>query len=449
MGINTFAPLAADVESFIADELLWKTQKKLVFGQFGEQITLPDGRGRTYTATRFERLNLPEAPLVEGVPPTGDTLNISQVTGTMQQWAGNVNLTDVLEVSLKHPPLLQAVNLTAMQAAETIERNTINALLSGTQVMMSNGKAARVNLAATDVLTRADVNTVRTVLSSIGAFAFNGPTDEDMKDDIETSQQGASDSPAMADHYCAVFHPVTQADLRTDATVIAAWQYSDVNRLYNGDVGELDAVRFCTSNMIPSWTGVATVGSGTVGTAGNLATAANYYLQVTASDPYSQFETLIYQVSAAITTVVGPNGSITLTMPATAGYTYRVYIGTTASPVNLATTASGPITGSLQGQATKLAPSQTVVLTGIGVAMVPPAVPATGVTVYPTFVFGREAFAQITLRDIETTYLDKPDKSDPHNQQRVCGWKVDYATLIKDNKFMARVESGTARKATF
>jgi N4-gp56 family major capsid protein len=103
----------------------------------------------------------------------------------------------------------------------------------------------------------------------------------------------------------------------------------------------------------------------------------------------------------------------------------------------------------MQGQATQLPGGATVVLTGTGVAQTPPAAPATGVTVYPTFVIGRGSYGQVKLDDVKTTWLDKADKSDPLNQERVIGWKCMYGSIILNSQFAARIESSSAFSATF
>jgi hypothetical protein len=235
-------------------------------------------------------------------------------------------------------------------------------------------------------------------------------------------------------------------DLRENSTIVTAFSYSDINRLYNYELGEWGGVRFTFSNMVPTWTGVAQI-NGTPGTSGSLATNT-YYIQVTASDSQNQYESRIYQVSASAS-VTGPNGSIAVTLPTLAGYTFSVYIGTTTSPANLGLCAAGPTSGPLTGQAVQLAGGQTVTITGTGVAQTPPAAPATGVTVYPTFVIGRGAYGQVVLDNIKTTYLKDADKSDPLNQLRVVGWKVFYGTIIQNNSFLMRIESASAFSSTF
>ena len=147
--------------------------------------------------------------------------------------------------------------------------------------------------------------------------------------------------------------------------------------------------------------------------------------------------------------VTGPNGSISVTLPSTAGYTYSAYIGTTTSPQNLALSASGPTTGPMAGVATQMAGGQTVTLTAIGPMQVPPAAPGAGLTVFPTFIIGRGAYAQVELDGTKFSYLKDPDKSDPLNQLRIIGWKAFYGTLISNAQFMARIESVSAYTSTF
>ena len=446
MAVNTAAGFSADIEAYIADETLPLARRQLVAYQFGDPLTLDKGRGTTYTATRYNRLPLPYQPLSEGVPPLGETMTIAQVSATAQQWGDKVTITDVAELTIKHPLFKKGIELTALQLAETLERNTFNALMAGTQVNYVNTRGSRAALQAGDVL---DTNTVirtNAALETLGAPRFMGDEQTDTKLEANAGGKKASDNPRAMPHYSALIHTLVVADFRQNSTVVQAWTYSDLNRLYNYEAGEWSGIRFCKSNMVPTFTGVAQINP-TAGLAGNLATG-NYYVIVTGQDTQNQYESRIYQVSNA-TAVVGPNGSLSVTLPNIVGYTFNVYIGTTSSPANLGLSASGPIIGPLAGQASQLAPNQTVVITGTGLAQVPPAAPATGLTVYPTFIIGRGAYGQVVLDDAKFTYLKDADKSDPLNQQRIIGWKVFYGTLIENQLFFARIESVSAYSTAF
>jgi N4-gp56 family major capsid protein len=447
MATNISGQFTSDIEQYIAQETLPLTQRQLVVYQFGDPETLPKGRGTSWTATRFNRVPLPYAPLSEGVPPNGETMSISQVTVTLQQWGDKITVTDVAEMTIKHPVMNQAKERVSLQVAETLERNTFNNLFGGTQINYVNSRGARASLVAGDVINTFEISRAYAQLVNLGAPEYLGQMETDMKKDAKSGGASASANPRSVSHYIAVCHPFIEADIRQNTNFVQASAYSDVNKLYNNEAGQWGSLRFCRTNMTPSFTGIALV-TGTPGSSGSLVTSATYNIQVTGSDLQNQYESQIYQVSGNLS-VTGPNGSISVTTPNTPGYTYSIYIGTTSSPANLALTASGPTSGPLQGQAVQIPYNTTVILTGIGLAQSPPAAPATGVSVYPTFIFGKGAYAQVVLDEIKITWLDKPDKGDPLNQQRVVGWKCFYGTLIKNNAFMLRLESTSAFNTTF
>ena len=447
MAINATSGFTADIQNFIRDELLPVAQRTLVLYQLGDPATLPEGMGLTFTATRYNRIPLPYAPLSEGVPPIGETLTISQVTAVCQQWGDAVRITDLAELNTKHPLMATANELIGIQVGELLERNAFNALLGGTQVNYVNSRGSRAALTAGDVLDTHTVNRTVVALDTIGAYKFNGPMDTDLKMKAAEQASKAYKNPAGEPHYVGIMHTLVKGDIKENAQVVLASSYSNVNYLYNSEAGWWAGMRFCASNLVPTWTGQAQISATAVPTGGSFA-ASTLYIIVTGSDTQNQYESQIYQVSTSTATVV-LNGSITVVLPSTTGYTYSVYVGTTASPTNLGLSASGPTNGPLQGQATQMAPGQTVTITGTGMFQVPPAAPTTGVTVYPTFVIGRGYFANVKLKDVEITWLDQPDKSDWLNQLRIVGWKATYGELITNAQFGARIESASAFTSTF
>src|SRR5258708_30126228 len=148
MATNPAASFVADIEGYLADETLPLARRQLVVYQFGDPLELPEGRGTTYTATRYNRVPLPFAPLSEGVPPIGETMTISQVNATAQQWGDKITITDVAELTIQHPLFKKATELTALQVAETFERNTFNSVLGFTNVNYVNTRGARASLVA-------------------------------------------------------------------------------------------------------------------------------------------------------------------------------------------------------------------------------------------------------------------------------------------------------------
>lgn len=449
MATNLSSSYQAAIRRQLSKEVLPLTQRYLVAHQFATKKKLEKGAGVTWTATRFNRLPLPQGPLSEGVPPTGQQLTISQVTGVALQWGDKITLSDVSELTTMYDLIQQSKRLLAIQIAETHERNAFAVLMGGTQVNYVNARGSRGALAAGDVLDTTTINRTFSDLENLGAPFYNGQTEPDVKRAIDHGAGASEKSPKSSEHYVAIVSPLVENDLRQNQTIVNAWSYSDVTRLYINEIGYWAGIHFTKSNMMPRFTGFATTGTPTAGAAGSLA-GATYYTVITGTDANGQFgEQLIYAVSAGTLVAGGGTGSISITMPSTAGYTYSVYIGTTTSPQNLALSASGPTSGVYLGQATQLAPSAVVVLTGIGLFQVPPAAPAAGVTVYPTLVFGSDYWACLELENVSWTSLFEADKSDPLNQLRVVGWKDFQGYVITNQQFGCRIESSVSNSGAF
>jgi len=137
MAVNQSGSFQADVEAYIAQSTLPLARRRLVVYQFGDPLTLPKGRGVVYQAARWNRVPLPYAPLSEGVPPIGQNMTVTMVSATALQWGDKITLTDVAEMTIKHPMFKIAKELCALAVAETLERNTFNNLQGGTQVNTS------------------------------------------------------------------------------------------------------------------------------------------------------------------------------------------------------------------------------------------------------------------------------------------------------------------------
>ena len=447
MASVTAGSLNADVVAYLGEKTLPISQKTLVMHQFGQSLSLPIGHGTNMTFIRYNRLALPFAPLSEGVPAVAQGMTIQQVTGTIQQWGGQVSITDVAVATLMHNPFEKAKNLAAMQLAETLDRNDFLSVMGGTQVNYVGAGGSRASLVAGSVLDPYTVTRTVGALADIKAPQFNGPpaSEPNPRRDIREGQPRAGSDPRGNPHYVAVSRIFPLNDLRQNSTISNAWSFSDVDKLYNAEVGQWGGLRFCESNMVPSFTGVAQVNGANA--VGSLATAT-YYIQLTGVDTQNQYESRIYQVSAGVAVTTG---GVSFTTPNIANFTFNAYIGLTTSPAQLGLSTSGPTSGPMTGQAVQLPANTAVIITGLGIAQTPPAAPATGVTVYPVFVFGEDAFGVIKLEGhgVDWSYLDKAEKSDPQNQLRIVAWKTWAGAMILNAQFMARIECASAFGPTF
>jgi N4-gp56 family major capsid protein len=448
MAVGTSASYQADVPRLIAAETLEVAQRFCVVHQFADKRSIDKHTGTNWTATRFERLQLPLAPVSEGVPPVSQQLPITQVTGTALQWAGRVEFTDVAVITIQHDLLKEATHRLGMQLAELRERNGFNALMAGTQVNYANSHTGRPNLVAADTMKPADVNRTYTNLEVLGAPAWSGQTGETVQRSIDYNPRQSEKGPWNTEHYVGVGDPRPLSDLASDPTVVQAWSFSDVTRLYINEVGYWRGMHFCKSNMVPTFTGVAAV-TATAAGAGSAFGAGTYAVQVTGWDNQNQYESRIYQVQTGLVLTAAQN--IQVTTPATPGFTYAVYVSAAGSTaiLNLGLSAQGPATGPYQGMAISIPPSTVVTVTGPGLFQVPPAAPATGIIVFPNFFFGQRAFASLRLEEVSWNRLFEADKSDPHNQRRVIGYKYMEGWVILNQQFLARLETTASNTGAF
>jgi N4-gp56 family major capsid protein len=405
MAVNQYSTFSSNAQTYIAAQTLKRVHKDVIVYNLGKKEKLPNRFSKTFQFTRYERLDLPYAPLTEGTTPSdGDSMSISTVQATMDQWGSFVTLTDVAAITAKHPALQQAMELIAMQAKETIDRECIELLMSNTSVRYAgSSNTARADLAATDYITTSDVKRGLAALRNAGAHPVSGRL------------------------YVGLIDPSVEMDLLEDTTFQNAASYSNIMALKNGEAGIWMGVRWIVSNLLPTMGFVANITSAASNHAsGALAASTTYYFKVTQVSNTTGFEVA---VSAEETQATGMGeDSIQLTMPATAGYKYNVYVGSASGALKLHSTLNDP--------------SEVVDVLAIpSSGNAPPASPVTGVTVHYVWLMGQEAFAVPELMSLQTFLTPATaSDSDPLVQRRKLGWKVMFKPVICNESYIERIE---------
>jgi N4-gp56 family major capsid protein len=151
-------------------------------------------------------------------------MTLSQVTATAQQWGDLVRVTDVANLTIKHPLFQQAIQLVSLQMPETLERNTMNTLVAGNQINFANGRASRA-LVATDVFSPTEVYRAVGSMETYGVPHFMGDEREDMM--IEAARVATARSPRRSCSTTSRSSPAARVnDMRQNATVANAWAQS-------------------------------------------------------------------------------------------------------------------------------------------------------------------------------------------------------------------------------
>lgn len=417
MAVQTFSNFSSDAVTFIAQKTLMIAKKNVVFQQLGDKAELPSNNSKTFQYTRYDRLALPLNSLTEGVTPTNTDMSISTVQAVAEQWGAYVNLSDVANLTVKHPVLVKAIDLMGYQAAETMDREIIQVLQAGTSVSYPGTITARSQLSSTttDVVTTDLIRKVLKGLRRRGAHEYEGQD------------------------FVGVLDPSVDMDVSKDSTFQTAASYSNIKVLQNGEIGKWMGVRWMRSNLIPTLTGVAAETYTTPASPAGTFAAANYRV-LTAY--YNASTGFLEKVSQNAAVAFAALDSLAGTTPADTGYKYKIFIG-------LAGGAAGDIM--YQGVDATAGTDFINPSTAFSVLAPPTSgasfadVPATGKEVHFSWVFGKEAYSVIDLQKLQTFVTpNQASDSDPLAQRRKAGWKFMFKAVICNNDFMDRIESLSA-----
>jgi len=422
--VNDLAPL------WLQDELLAIAEKLTVFADIGDLPNMPDGEGKTYSAQRYERLPLPNAPLTEGITPDSTALVVNKVTAILEQWGMVVSLTDVALMTTKHPALTAAKDRLGNASAELQDREIQKVLMGGGVVVFPGGKTSRSTLVAADVPTTDFVSGIVATLRQLGAPVFPGS------------------------QYAGVVDPYHEQDLAKDQTFVLSHQYAETTALMNAEIGRWRGVRWKRSNLLPIMSSLPTGAGGASATnatpgTGETGFTAGSTVKVTVAlaDPITGLDTR--QIATVnVTNAAAYTVSFTITATAPEGR-YNVYVSAEGGTVpTYQTTVLKPVGAQYVGVVAKAVTSGAAT-TSVGYsatgapAQADP--PATG-NVHVGYIFGKSAFAVPALGSrVETTLTPATaSDSDPLKQRRKCGFKFMTKTCILNTDFYRRFEASSA-----
>src|SRR5579859_6061430 len=113
---------ASDQEKFLAAKLIARAYIKMVAVSLCDRVQQPEGTGLTANFVRYQRMNVPLATLSEGVDPPNNAISVQAFSVNLDQWGDVVTLTDVAQLTTKHPLVQQATELLADNAQRVIDR---------------------------------------------------------------------------------------------------------------------------------------------------------------------------------------------------------------------------------------------------------------------------------------------------------------------------------------
>lgn len=411
-------------DSYFKKEILKFGEYHLLYRQFANKESIPKGNGKVWKANRYLRLPLPLSALSEGVTPSDTDMTIEQVNCTASQYGIVVTVSDVLEMTVDHPVLQQAISL-VRDVMERLDNEIIcEALLAGANVIYPGVVTTRVGLAATDKMSTLAIQ------KAVAQLEFPSDT-------------WASAPRFEGGSYKCILHRKHELDLVNDAT----WQSMAIRLskedLDKGVVNRWMGVEFYTTNFGPRFENLGTTNAGASPTAVNAGIAdsatavssngafatANYDFTWTRRHLHRRFEE---GISGVITVAMTATHSAKFYAPTNTAYAYTLYAGTSGG-TRFKTAANNVAASSITD--------------GLGVAAagtVAPANPNTAVNVYVSFFMGKGAYAVVDLDSMEAGIDDSGrTDSDPLKQRRKIGAKFLEGALILSDNNLVRVEAAS------
>ena len=105
---TTSQALSAEMKTFYDKTLITLASPYLVHDQFGQKRDIPKNGGKIIEFRKFSSLPKALTPLTEGVTPTGNKLNVSSITATVEQYGDYIEQTDLLELTAVDNTIVEA-----------------------------------------------------------------------------------------------------------------------------------------------------------------------------------------------------------------------------------------------------------------------------------------------------------------------------------------------------
>lgn len=253
---TTTTSIAADLQTYMAKQLLGHAKYQTVLDQFGHREDIPAGNSKTIQFVQYADLAIVTNPLTEGQAPAGSALSNTAITATVDQLGDFVTITDLAGLTPKHPTMKEAYRNLGTQAARSLDRQIFSTVSAGTVVRYANGRSTRNTLVAGDKITWADVRKEVSRLRTAGAHEFT---------EVATRKEstGEIEKKAGDGNFVLVVDPAVEQDFMDDPSFNAAAVQQAAkdksSELYTGTIVKFAGVTVVRSNNIPTVTNSGSV----------------------------------------------------------------------------------------------------------------------------------------------------------------------------------------------
>lgn len=368
-----------------------------------QQRFLPEGNGDSVKFRRLSPFEPTTEPLKEGVTPAGQKLTMSTLIAKVKPYGRHIEYTDEMDWKTLNQLQRETAKELAEQGTLSIDAVARNAMHAGLNVQYANGKANRAALAATDVLTAAEI-----------------------KKAVRTLERNHTKKFADG-YYHAIVSPDTKYDLTNDPLWIDVAKYQNKEAVEQYELGKMMGVKFYESPE------------------SKVFEAANYLFGTTANVALTALDKDNAVVNATAT-AFGANQADQI-------HNARTIIGTLVDLIAGDTTYPVCIEDiNFEGTVAKI--KLRWVPTGYnahvsGAKLAPTGGGASGVTVQSTLIYGQNFHGTVALQGGGKNVRIIPKRpgssgaADPLDQRGTIAWKVKgFCAVILQDAFGVRIEHG-------
>jgi N4-gp56 family major capsid protein len=168
------ADLSVEMKTFYSKYLIENAQAKLVHDQFGQKHPIPQHGGKIIEFRKYDPLAKALTKLTEGVTPNGNSLKVTEIHATIDQYGDYITLSDVLLLTAIDNNLVEANELLGQQAGLTLDTVTREVINGGSQVIYAGNRLSRAGLNGGDYISVDDFFNAQRILKRNNATDFGG-----------------------------------------------------------------------------------------------------------------------------------------------------------------------------------------------------------------------------------------------------------------------------------
>ncbi len=267
---TTATGMAVEMKTFYDRTLIENAEPELVHDQWAQTRDIPKNGGKTIEFRKYDQLPKALTPLTEGVTPEGQEMKVTKLEATVKQYGGFVALSDLLILTAIDNNIVEASELIGSQAGRTLDTISREVMNAGTNVQYAEGQVTSREAITSDMkLTVKAVKMAVRFLKKQNAKRING-------------------------YFYGIINPDCSFDLTEDDKFVEVVKYKTPEKIYNGEIGTIEGVRFVETTEAKIFNGAGADGIDVYST---LIIAANAY--ATTKIKNGGLETIIKQLGSA------------------------------------------------------------------------------------------------------------------------------------------------------